>query len=51
MESNHNYTYQALSDFAEAVLGKPDFQAVAEAIREKRIVENGPSTIALKVNE
>ncbi|MEI7440948.1 MAG: beta-N-acetylhexosaminidase [bacterium] len=38
-------------DFAEAVLGKPDFQAVAEAIREKRIVENGPSTIALKVNE
>jgi len=33
------------------VLGAADFQAVAEAIREKRAIENGPSTAALKVNE
>jgi len=39
------------ADFAEAVLGAADFQAVAEAIREKRAIENGPSTAALKVNE
>jgi beta-N-acetylhexosaminidase len=39
------------ADFAEAVLGAPDFQAVAEAIRQKRAIESGPSTVALKVNE
>ncbi len=37
-------------EFAEAVLGAPDFHAVADAVREKRAIESGPST-ALKVNE
>lgn len=42
--------YKAASvDFAEAVLGAPDFQAVADAVREKRAIESGPSTA--KVNE
>lgn len=36
-------------DFAKAVLGAPDFQAVAEAVRQQQVVENGPST-ALKAN-
>jgi beta-N-acetylhexosaminidase len=35
--------------FAEAVLGAPDFQAVAEAVRQKQVIENGPSTV-VKVN-
>lgn len=34
----------ATVEFAEAVLGAPDFQAVAEAVRQKRAVEDGPST-------
>lgn len=36
-------------EFAQAVLGAPDFQAVAEAVRQQQVVENGPST-ALKAN-
>lgn len=39
----------ATVDFAKAVLGAPDFQAVAEAVRQQQVVENGPSTI-LKAN-
>ena len=35
-------------EFAQAVLGAPDFQAVAEAVRQQKVVENGPSTV-LKV--
>jgi beta-N-acetylhexosaminidase len=43
-----NYS-NAKVEFAEAVLGAPDFQAVADAVRQKKTVENGPSTV-LKVN-
>lgn len=36
-------------EFAKAVLGAPDFQAVADAVRQQQVVENGPSTV-LKAN-
>jgi len=45
-KSNYIGKYKnANADFAEAVLGAPDFQAVAEAVRQKKVVENGPSTL------